>query len=336
MSVRSDIGLRLINVSLSDSALRHHDYDSTKLTQQGTTATHIVYSNLSKFDNLVLALLGISLTNSMNQKAFADSETPEDVTRAAVMIVKRIVEDVEHLAPTFAQAAIVEPLHELSLRITTQPELALIAPVVLALLGDSNLPQEVRAGRQVRLCWHVFSVCGIDAALELASRFVLYKTMTQMVYRGGPGYYGFLYQHIDAGRFPLSQALRVVYAYDKEFLKSAVAQETHIATYSDRYGGVKLLEIFERPGHPDYLSALHVFLDQKNRPLLAISLARERARLAPAEHILEQTVQQAQLLDTQESMACLGEIVSELNKRELVMQESHRVGQQVRMRDSQS
>ena len=87
-----DIGLRLINVSLSESALHHHDYDQTKLTQQGTTATHIVYSNLSKFDNLVQKLLEISLKRSANSKAFTDSETSDDIARAAVMIVKRIVE----------------------------------------------------------------------------------------------------------------------------------------------------------------------------------------------------------------------------------------------------
>ena len=301
-------------------------------------------------------LLEISLNDSANSKAFTDSETPDDVARAAVMIVKRIVEGVpnssckrpgghqslsEGLEPTFAQAAIVGPLHDLSLRITTPQELSLIAPIVLSLLSVSKLQQDERAIRQVRLCWHVYDICGIDLALSLASQFVLYKTMTQMVYRGGSHYHGFLYEHIDSGRFPLSQALRVVYTCDKESLKSALeeqalAQQPHISTYSDKYGGVKLLEIFERPGHPDYLAGLHAFLGKKNKPLLAISQARERAGLKQAEQILEHTVQQSQLLDTQESMACLGQIVCELNKREGLLQESGRVGQQVVLGGSQS
>ena len=84
-------------------------------------------------------LLNISLDKSMKSGAFHDSETIEDVTRAAVMLMKAIMLDVRDLEPTFIQPDIIEPLHELAMRITAEEELSLIAPIVLSLQRSANL-----------------------------------------------------------------------------------------------------------------------------------------------------------------------------------------------------
>ena len=94
-----------------------------------------------------------------------DSETIDDVTRAAVLIVKRIMTDVESLEPTFAKAELIRPLLELACKVGTEPELTTIAPIVLTLLSVSNLRRDESAMLQVRLSWHVFDICGIDLAL---------------------------------------------------------------------------------------------------------------------------------------------------------------------------
>ena len=78
----------------------------------------------------------------------------------------------------------------------------------------------------------------------------------------------------------------------------AIAEEYHIKTYSEKYEGVKLLEIFQRP---DYIDGLHEFLAKKNKVLLAISLARERKgtnELIYAREEFEKIVEKAKILDT--------------------------------------
>ena len=148
---------------------------------------------------------------------------------------------------------------------------------------------------QVELCWHVFNVCGKEDGLGLASQFTLYKTMTEMVHESGFRYYKNLYRHIDAGEYPLRQALRTVYACDKRHLDDVMAGQTHINTYNADYRGCKILEIFEQPA---YVDELHAFLEQKNKALLAVSLARTKKCLNIASQILVTTVERSALLDT--------------------------------------
>ena len=95
----------------------------------------------------------------------------------------------------------------------------------------------------------------------------------------------------------------------------------HITTYSPNYAGCKIIEIFDEAR---YLDALKDFLRRKNPTLLALLLAittdsdqnvGDGRELKQSEHLLEMAVSNASLLDTQESLACLGHSIAEVNLR---------------------
>jgi hypothetical protein len=62
------LGLKLINEALSVTARKVHNYDTLRLQQQGTTATHIVYGSVSKFDTFFTTFLEVALTHSHFEK----------------------------------------------------------------------------------------------------------------------------------------------------------------------------------------------------------------------------------------------------------------------------
>ena len=66
-----------------------------------------------------------------------------------------------------------------------------------------------------------------------------------MVHEGGNRYYKHLYGIIDSEQYPLTMAMRTVYACDKRQLEEVILEESHINTFNEKYRGCKILEIFE-------------------------------------------------------------------------------------------
>ena len=50
-----------------------------------------------------------------------------------------------------------------------------------------------------------------NKAIELSSKYRLYKSLIRLVYQCGSKWYGFLYKHLKDKRIPLDFALQVVY-----------------------------------------------------------------------------------------------------------------------------
>ena len=196
-----------------------------------------------------------------------------------------------------------------------------------SLLEDKNQ-------RMVRLAWHVQQVSGFEAAIILARKFRIFKTVTNLAYHSGDTeLYEAIYEIVDSNEYQLVWAMRAVYDQDKQCIIEAVHKATdgHMTAFSPNYNGLKLIEIFEHK----YFEPLKAFLSRYNQTLYGILLARSsisfdqacrnesldsnaqiQANMQESENIIAHTVKNCQLLDTQESLACLGHSVSQFNKTE--------------------
>ena len=115
--------------------------------------------------------------------------------------------------------------------------------------------------------------------------------------------------------------MRAVYEQDKISVENAIrSNQGNAQTYSDAYKGFKTIEIFEER----YLEDLKDFLSRKNPALYGILLARNtnpqqqnaRSELPECLSTLLNTVDNCRLLDTQESLSCLGHSVAALASRQ--------------------
>ena len=69
----------------------------------------------------------------------------------------------------------------------------------------------------VQLVWHVNAIAGCIEALNLAEKFTLYKTLTQLAYKGDePEHYERLYRLIDSKAYKIEWAMRAIYDLDKQ------------------------------------------------------------------------------------------------------------------------
>lgn len=77
---------------------------------------------------------------------------------------------------------------------------------------------------------------GVQLALDLASTFQRFETLTHLVYQGGYTYYQYLYNHIDNGNYQLKEAIQVAYRCDRRHLREAV-QKNGFQTFNKDYNG---------------------------------------------------------------------------------------------------
>jgi hypothetical protein len=69
------LGLRLINEAIIVAADRVHGYGESALMQQGTTATHVVFSNVSKFSSFIDVFLQCALEPACHERICSKTET---------------------------------------------------------------------------------------------------------------------------------------------------------------------------------------------------------------------------------------------------------------------
>jgi hypothetical protein len=111
------------------------------------------------------------------------------------------------------------------------------------------------------LILHTERICGLQVALDFASEFSRFVTLTKLVYRGGELHYHRLYQHIDNRDFSVEEALRVVYQCDRQSIRSAVHTQGSVTSFNPDFAGIKIFDIFEQPR---YLDAFESFLKARN------------------------------------------------------------------------
>jgi hypothetical protein len=64
----ANLGLRLVNGAMAYAAKNVLGYDDVRLNQQGTTATHIVFSSVSRFDSFVQSFVKFTLEPALHEQ----------------------------------------------------------------------------------------------------------------------------------------------------------------------------------------------------------------------------------------------------------------------------
>ena len=85
-----DLTLRLINEAMKQTAMTVHGYDAAKLSAQSKTPTHVIYSNLSRFDTFLQMLITIAIQPNLQSYIRVGQETEQDVFSAAMKVICRI------------------------------------------------------------------------------------------------------------------------------------------------------------------------------------------------------------------------------------------------------
>jgi len=85
----------MINEALAVTAMAFHGYDESTLHQQGTTATHVVYGCVSKFQAFFEVFTEMALDPASHQRFLSKSESKEDVLRFAASFLTYVCEDLD-------------------------------------------------------------------------------------------------------------------------------------------------------------------------------------------------------------------------------------------------
>jgi len=70
-------------------------YDQIRLQQQGTTATHIVFSSVSRFDAFVATFVNVALEPALYSKVVTRDENADDVAKFAAGFVVHLCADMQ-------------------------------------------------------------------------------------------------------------------------------------------------------------------------------------------------------------------------------------------------
>jgi len=95
------LALRLINKGLRVSAERDLQFTEASLREQGTTTTHVVYSNIDRIDGFLRTLLQ-TVADQAEHTFMKSNESSEDVTHAGCNLIKLIFEAIPYQSHTLS------------------------------------------------------------------------------------------------------------------------------------------------------------------------------------------------------------------------------------------
>lgn len=114
------------------------------------------------------------------------------------------------LTPTLSQPSTINLVAGLALRCNDKEVLKKVDGQILFLLSRSEL--QSRQSLMVALVRHLESTVSIEHALDICKTFRMFKSLTQIAYRGGqPHHFNYIYSVVNSQEYKLEWAMREVF-----------------------------------------------------------------------------------------------------------------------------